>query len=114
MTSEDEEFNRIEREAKQRMEAVSAAVAQQELVQWGVDWGRAGQAPCVSIIKRLPDGWLEVVAVEYGPERTWKGLTDDERRAVRNSVGYNQFVTASEYAEHVQKATEAKLREKNT
>jgi hypothetical protein len=44
MTSEDEEFNRIEREAKQRMEAVSAAVAQQELVQWGVDWSVHGRA----------------------------------------------------------------------
>jgi hypothetical protein len=46
-------------------------------------------------------------------QRTWVGLTDDERRFVRNSVGYNQFVTAGEYAEHVQKATEAKLKERN-
>ena len=46
--------------------------------------------------------------------RPWRGLTDDERRAVRNSVSYNQFVTAGEYAEHVQKATEFLLKEKNT
>ena len=46
-------------------------------------------------------------------QRQWVGLTDDERRFVRNSVGYNQFVTAGEYAEHVQKATEAKLKERN-
>jgi hypothetical protein len=32
MTDEDEEFNRIEREAKQRMEAVSAAVTPREWV----------------------------------------------------------------------------------
>lgn len=46
--------------------------------------------------------------------RPWVGLTDEERKLVRNSVGYNQFVTVGEYAEHVQKATEAKLLEKNT
>lgn len=40
---------------------------QQEPVEWGVDWGRAGDTPCVSIIKRLPNGGIEVVAVEYGP-----------------------------------------------
>jgi hypothetical protein len=38
-----------------------------ENVQWGVDWGRAGDIPCVSIIKRLPNGGVEVVAVEYAP-----------------------------------------------
>ena len=48
------------------------------------------------------------------PQRTWVSLTDEERKLVRNSVGYNQFVTAGEYAEHVQKATEFKLKEKNT
>jgi hypothetical protein len=87
--------------------------AQQEPVTWGVDWGRAGQAPCATIIKRLHDGWIEVLAVEYGPERTWRGLTDEERQFVRNSVRYNQFMTAGEYAEHVQKATEAMLKERN-
>jgi len=47
-------------------------------------------------------------------QRTWVGLTDAERKLVRDSVGYNQFVTAGEYAEHVQNATEFKLMEKNT
>ena len=36
-------------------------------VTWGVDWGKAGDIPCVSIIKRLPGGGIEVVAVEYAP-----------------------------------------------
>ena len=50
----------------------------------------------------------------YKPaQRKLVGLTDEERKLVRNSVGYNQFVTAGEYAEHVQKATEFKLLEKN-
>ena len=36
-------------------------------VTWGVDWGRAGDKSCAAIIKRLPDGRVEVVAVEYEP-----------------------------------------------
>ena len=44
----------------------------------------------------------------------WVGLTDEERKQVRSSAGYNQFMTAGEYAEKVQWATEAKLKEKNT
>ena len=84
MTAEDEEFNRIEREAKQRMEAVKDTI-------------------------RYRDAFPK----DYRLPKPWVGLTDDERRGVRNSVGYNQFVTAGEYAEHVQKATEFLLKEKN-
>jgi hypothetical protein len=36
-------------------------------VSWGVDWGRAGDKACVAIIKRLPNGKIEVLAVEYQP-----------------------------------------------
>ena len=36
-------------------------------VSWGVDWGRAGDKSCAMIIKRLPDGKIEVIAVEYEP-----------------------------------------------
>lgn len=46
---------------------VNLPPTQQEPVEWGVDWGRAGDIPCVSIIKRLPGGGVEVVAVEYAP-----------------------------------------------
>lgn len=73
MTPEDEEFNRIEREAAMRKEAVKAAIAPRE----------------------------------------WQGLTHEERKAVRDSVRYSQFMTAGEYAELVQKATESALQEKN-
>lgn len=45
--------------------------------------------------------------------RPWRGLTDEERRFVRKWTEYNQFMSAAEYAELVQKATEAKLKEKN-
>ena len=40
---------------------------EQEPVAWGVEWGKAGDIPCVSIIKRLHGGGIEVVAVEYAP-----------------------------------------------
>ena len=46
-------------------------------------------------------------------DRSWVGLTHEERKLVRNSVSYNQFMTTSEYAGDVQIATETKLREKN-
>jgi len=46
-------------------------------------------------------------------ESKWVGLTDEEREQVRSSVGYTQFMSAGEYAETVQWATEAKLKEKN-
>ena len=49
---------------------------EQERVQWGVDWNKDGS--CVSIIKRTPSGGIEVVAVEYGPQRTWVNMTADE------------------------------------
>jgi hypothetical protein len=43
------------------------AAEKHEPVAWGVDWGKAGDIPCVSIIKRLPDGRIQVLAVEYAP-----------------------------------------------
>ena len=90
--------------------------AQQEPVTWGVDWGKAGDIPCVSIIKRLPGGGIEVVAVEYGPysytsppaQRTWVGLTNDE---------VNNLAAGCHLGNSVQDAiykAAAKLKEKNT
>lgn len=61
---------------KQALEETQSVSPEPEPVAWGVDWGNAGDSSCVSIIKRLPDGVIEVVAVEYGPKR--KPLTDEE------------------------------------
>jgi len=49
----------------------------------------------------------------WEPPKEWVGLTDEEREQVRSSVGYNQFMSAGEYAKAVQLTTEAKLKEKN-
>ena len=83
-------------------------------VEWGVDWGKAGDIPCVSIIKRLPDGGIEVVAVEYAPysytappKHTWVGLTDREIETLAgNSLDVRIFKTIAQ-------TIEAKLKEKN-
>ena len=79
-----------------------------ENIQWGVDWGRAGDAPCVSIIKQLPDGKIEVLAVEYGPQRIWHGLTDKEIQNLMDVVDHYNF------PEDLITYTQAKLKEKNT
>ena len=42
-----------------------AVQPEQEPVEWGVDWGKDGNS--VSIIKRLADGNIEVLAWEYSP-----------------------------------------------
>jgi hypothetical protein len=102
----------------QRMFAVPKQPAQQEPVTWGVDWGQVGQIPCVSIIKRLPGGGIEVVAVEYAPyeynppaQRTWVGLTDEEIEEVWQRVQATDF---HDCVKPFARAIETKLKEKNT
>ena len=97
-------------------EALAEQPAQQEPVTWGVDWGKAGDIPCVSIIKRLPGGGIEVVAVEYAPysytsppaQRTWVGLSDEEYINITDSVYHKGQGLVAYY-----KAIESKLKEKN-
>jgi hypothetical protein len=138
MTEEDEAFNEIERlskvkqtlivhKSKESMLIAEVSVLtemvrvlsdklaieqnkqeQGEPVEWGVDWGKDGNS--VSIIKRLADGGIEVLAWEYSPhpqQRTWVGLTDEEIDELWES-------TASYYNTHdFARAIEAKLKEKN-
>ena len=110
MNAEDEEFNRMEREAEMRRKAVRAALndhvmhmrAHLSEYERGVIDGRQMQVQS-SVDK----------AVNALSKRQWIGLTDEDRKLVRNSVGYSQFMTAGEYAELVQKATETLLKVKN-
>ena len=47
-------------------------------------------------------------------QRTWVGLTDEERNHARQNVTYSQLaMTASEWADSVQIETEQRLMEKN-
>jgi hypothetical protein len=105
----------------QRMFAVPKQPAQQEPVTWGVDWGKAGDISCVSIIKRLPDGRIEVVAVEYAPyeynppaQRTWVGLTDEEIARVVSLAGFAPDWVEAHIAIQIVRVLEAELKEKNT
>ena len=84
------------------------AQQEQEPVVWGVDWGKDGNS--VSIIKRLADGNIEVLAWEYAPytpQRTWVGLTDEE---IQECLKGLPTQTIDVYARRI----EAKLKEKNT
>ena len=84
----------------------------QEPVAWGVDWGKTGEIPCVSIIKLLPNVNVEVVAVEHAPngyttplQRPWVGLTDADWKEIEDRTDtFDQGVAWAQ----------AKLKEKNT
>lgn len=91
----------VDETAKQRHEPEPEPVAR------GVDWGNAGDSSCVSIIKRLPDGVIEVVAVEYGPKR--EPLTDDELKPICDEYRILFGYWVNDFA----RAIEAKLKAKN-
>ena len=56
------------------------------------------------------EGWNDA----QKPQRTWVGLTDEERNHARQTVTYSQLaMTAAEWAEAVQIETERRLKEKN-
>ena len=48
------------------------------------------------------------------PQRTWVGLTDDDKVLIKHDANFNQFMTAGEYADRVQQLTEARLKDLNT
>ena len=89
--------------------AIKEALAQteQDLVEWGVDWGPDGNS--VSIIKRLADGGIEVVGWEYAPhppQRTWVGLTDEDKSEICD-------MTERDERDSVMRFVEAKLKARN-
>ena len=47
-------------------------------------------------------------------QRTWVGLTEDDKVLIKHDANFNQFITAGEYADRVQALTEARLKDKNT
>jgi len=53
------------------------------------------------------------VATPLAAQRQWVGLSGEDKKIIRDNVGYDQFMTAGEYAHLVQEATEAKLKERN-
>jgi hypothetical protein len=108
MNSEDEEFNRIEREATLRLKAVSAALQDHQdyllkrmsEYERGVIEGRQMQMQS-SVDK----------AVNAMSKREWVGLTDKERKDIwREAIGWGD---PSHDDMGLMIGIEAKLREKN-
>lgn len=108
--------------AKQSDSVEQRSVSEQlgEPVEWGVDWGKDGNS--VSIIKRLADGSIEVLALEYSPHtqqrtaavgedtrRAWVGLSDEDYQVLRDGV-----VKQGKPLHWMIKHIDAKLKEKNT
>ena len=113
MTPEDEEFNRIEREAKQRMEAVSAALDKK--AENARELGLNYEPVC----NKDPQGCWNV-RCQLGKkckntpaQRTWVGLTAGEVFDVLVSVD-KETVRLPSMLGIFARAIEAKLREKNT
>ena len=65
----------------------------------------------------LPVGKHKLYTQQYTytpPQRTWVGLTDEDKVLIKHDANFNQFMTAGEYADRVQQLTEARLKDKNT
>jgi hypothetical protein len=98
MTEEDEAFNEIERQAKQRKESVKAAVHTLTEYQRGYEDG------AVDGMQKQMQSSVDK-AVNAMAQRTWVGLTDEDRY---------EFALAQYGWEELLIAAEAKLKEKNT
>jgi hypothetical protein len=102
MTPEDEEFNRIEREAKLRMEAVKAALDRkaENARELGLDY------------EPVPENFMDALKFDVAM-REWRGLTDEERDAMIGATDLSgTYYYDDLYA--VILLAEGKLKEKNT
>ena len=96
MTEEDEEFDRIEREAAMRKEAVAATV----------------EKPMHPEIKKMYEDYFDKCFRASSPQRDWVGLTDDE---IDGMVEVTDLSGAYYYDDlhAVVRAAEKLLKEKN-
>lgn len=132
MTEEDEEFNRIEREAKQRMEAVSAALDKMAenarelglMPYYGGDYEPAQQREPIYQMQMIDGKWIDqakhsyeynkahghtvrIVYTSPQPSKPWVGLTDEDRaQCVQATVESGEALKLMLFIE-------AKLKEKN-
>jgi hypothetical protein len=102
MTEEDEAFNEIERQAKQRKESVRAAV--QTLSEYERGFIDGMQKQMQSSVDK---------AVNAMSQRTWVGLTDEEVELYWDWEDFQTGAGRSTIFEMV-RDIEAKLKEKNT
>ena len=64
--------------------------------------------------KYCTDGCPACDARKLLAQRTWVGLTDEDKKQMAKEANYHWEMTAGEYAERIGELTEAKLKEKNT
>jgi len=77
-------------DASKALRQAIAEAEKQEPVEWGVDWGKDGNS--VSIIKRLADGNIEVLAWEYAPHPQPKQEQGEPVAYLcENAVGHKYF-----------------------
>jgi hypothetical protein len=101
---EDEAFNEIERQAKQRKESVMAAVYTLTEYQRGYEDG------AVDGMQKQMQSSVDK-AVNRMAQRTWVGLTADEQSFIYDQV--KQIVNSKPFWVRFADAIEAKLKEKN-
>ena len=100
MNTEDDEFNRIEREASLRKAAVASTVAAQ-------------QKPMHPEIKKMYEDYFDRCFRESSAaERQWTGLTDQERNQLWRDVV--KWGDPSHDDVDLMKAVESTLKERNT
>ena len=58
--------------------------------------------------------FAKLVAAKALAQRTWVGLTDEDKKQMAKEANYHWEMTAGEYAERIGQLTEAKLKEKNS
>jgi len=66
------------------------------------------------IWREVTDGSAGVPLYTSPPQRTWVGLTDEDKEEIKRQASYHWEMTVGEYADEVQKFTISKLKEKNT
>jgi hypothetical protein len=52
-------------------------------------------------------------AMQAPPQRTWQGLTEEDKKQMFKEANYHWEMTTGEYAERIGQLTEAKLKERN-
>ena len=63
--------------------------------------------------KKPSSTYKPIALYTHPPQRTWVGLTDEDKKQMAKEANYHWEMTAGEYAERIGQLTEAKLKEKN-
>ena len=64
------------------------------------------QKPMHPQLKAMLEEYFDKCFAESAPQRTWVGLTDNDKVLIKHDANFNRFMTAGEYADRVQQLTE--------